>query len=420
MTELITTIIALVIIIALIIINIIIKRKNPNKNPLNRKIKKIKLALLILGLILFAFSSYFCYRNLNTFTMSNNDIIKTCLLEGLTTFILVLPLSIDSLYEHLFKEEKISHTKFIIAKEYNKEYLRKLNAAGIYVYFETSKKVKNNYLSLAEAKNFPQGNYYINPEDSKHLKNEYLLRSSKSLAEIYDLILDERGKHDNYIRAFEFNILLYVPIIVSLIIFYIQGFPICIDIFMVSLLKLGTFIVSHHIFPSSPYDVDLMTRHPKKYTDLLGEQEWIMIILESFCLCFVITIPYMFLLSEGTTVSFAGTMLISTYLFTIIFLLFSTFSSKMLIKNIIPTLKYRPTRFLIILIILLTIAVNYIPYNLLDNIGLQNYFASIIIALIAVFFPEFTKIARYFTMKGRKKNVSKNNQKHRRSQSHNA
>jgi len=415
MWEVVYAIIALIIVIVLIIINIRIKKKNPNKNPLIRKVKRIKIGLVVLSFVLFAWAGYFCYKNLDTYDMTNKDIIKTCLLEGITAFILCLPLSIDSLYESILKEDKISHTKFVIAKEYNKEYLRKLNAAGIHVYFEISKKVKNNKLSLEEALKFPAGNYYISSRDSKRLKNDYLYRSDKSLEEVYDLIQEERGKHDNYIRTLEFDILLYAPLIISLIVFYLQGFPIGIDCLMVSILKLGTFLVSHFILPKMPYDVDLMERYPKNYTDLFGEQEWIMLSLESFCLCFVITIPYMFLLSEGTSVAFAGTTFICTYLDTIVFLLFSLFSGKLLVKNIIPTIKFKWSRYFLLMLIILSIGVNFIPYYLLDNIGLQNYLVSIVIALIAVFFLEFTKIARYFTMKGRKKNVFKNYQKRSRS-----
>ena len=59
--------------------------------------------------------------------------------------------------------------------------------------------------------------------------------------------------------------------------------------------------------------------------------------------------------------------------------------------------------------IILTILICFIPKDGFINIGLKNYISALLISLISIIFIEITKLARYTTTKGIKRNGSKDN-----------
>jgi hypothetical protein len=86
-----------------------------------------------------------------------------------------------------------------------------------------------------------------------------------------------------------------------------------------------------------------------------------------------------------------------------------------MIKNIIKSFKNIRMIIYLLIIIFITIIINFVTILGTDNIGIQNYFVCIIFGLIPLLILEIIKLARFTTMKGKKKNVPKNNKRHKKS-----
>ena len=140
MTTTTNIIISFIILLILIIYNIYISKKHNQslKLELYKKIKKIKIILYLVSIIIFIL---FLITNLLPLgTSPTNKEIITCIINALSVSLLALPLSLETLYITTFtNEEKYTYIKTIITTIYNKEYITKLNKAGINVILLSNK-----------------------------------------------------------------------------------------------------------------------------------------------------------------------------------------------------------------------------------------------------------------------------------------
>ena len=255
----------------------------------------------------------------------------------------------------------------------------------------------------------------IKEDDSKkierRIKDTYY---NDSIIESYHLIEQSRGVHDNYIRTLKFIFVIYLSLFFTTISFFAQGFPIYSNLFNMMVLKLITYLLAEYVYKYLPFDTDIMTREPKEKNRIMSFQEWMIIVLEAFCICFTLSIPYMFILANDGSLALTYTILVITLIYTMIWYTYAAISEKAVIKNIIHSFKLKSI-LLTLGAILLSIILLFLPRAGFTNIGLKNYLVSILISLIPILFIEITKLARYTSRKGKKKYGNKNNKKSKRS-----
>lgn len=377
------------------------KNKNCYKSRFYHKSKRLVIGLYILFVMI---SIILFILNMQSYSITNS------MINTLAITLLFCPISISTLYQTSFKEEeKYSHIKYVITKEYDTKYIRRLNTAGIKVIYLTKEAKKlNDVLKDGLKQNITS----INAEAKDVLKNIEDSYYDESIKESYDMIKNSRGVHDNYIRTLKFNLTIYISLFFTILTFIVQGFPLYYNIFNIMILKLITYLLSEYVYKYLPFDTDIMIREPKEKNILMGFQEWMITILEAFCVCFTISIPYMFILASGGGISLTYTILTVTLLYFIVWYTYAIISEKIFIRNIMNSLS-KKSIILTIGAILLTIIILFLPKAGFTNIGIKNYIVSLLISLIPIIFIEITKLARYSSVKGRKKHAIKNNKKYR-------
>ncbi len=423
MTTKINLIIALSLFFLIIIYKIIIKRKNKidYKSALFEKTNKLKKILYIISSIMFPISII-----INIIVIGKDSSLNTSLtyiINALTITILFLPLSLDKLYEISFNnEEKISHTKTIITNIINPKIIKKLNKAGINVIILSSEKHKLKIKTITEdeiEKKYLSKNIIIQTDNlkivDKLINKTNVYYEFENLNDAYNKIYNARGVHDNYIRSIKYLITTYLPLYLSFIFLNIIKFPVDYNILLVIMLKIFTIIITTYLYRNLPYDNDIMTRKPKNVGIVMGHQEIILIIIESFFIFFMLNVPYMFVLSQGGTQSFANTLYYTVFIFTNLFMTYSYISESNFIKNIFKSLKNIRIIIYTIICILITLFFNFNSYFNTRNIEIHNYIACVFFGIISILLMELIKLARFTTQKGRKKNELKNNKKRARS-----
>ena len=174
------------------------------------------------------------------------------------------------------------------------------------------------------------------------------------------------------------------------------------------------------IYKKMPYDEDIRERKVKNKNVVLGKQELLFTIIESFYISFVITLPYMYIMSQGGTQQFANTTYYLIFIYSELFIIYSNISESFILINIFKSFKNIYLILYSIFNILIILLLNFTTIFNTRNIYLHNNISCILFSLIPIVFIEITKLARYFTLKGKKKNENKNNKKQRRSKSNNS
>lgn len=397
------------------------KYKNVYRGDLYYRSKKIINILYFLSVIVFGIMfalNIVIYKDYSSTTSS-----LTYLVNALSVAILALPLTLQNLYISSFKdEEKYSHTKTIVTNIFDEKIIKKFNKSGIKVITLTPDKVETKIKTITE-KEFDSKliskNLIITTENKKYLNGKIdkdnTIFEFNDLKSAYNKIYNARGIHDNYIRTIKYLITIYLPLILSYIFLSVMGFPVTYNILLVMILKVITIITSEFIYKKLPYDTDIMIRKVKPSKILIGKQETIITIFNAFCIFFSCTIPYMFTISQGTSEQLSLTLLLISYIYSNIFLLFSLISESALFVNIIKSLKNIRVIMYVLMSLGFTFIFNFTTYFNTRNIYLKNYLACILFGLIPIIIFEFTKLARFTTIKGVKKNANKNNKKQRRS-----
>ena len=394
---------SILVVLVIITFKILNTKKNHNnyRGLFYRKSLVFNTFLYIIAIFLFA---YLFIINLK----DHNVIIS--ILNALSIAILFIPSSINTLYKTSFKdEEEFSHLKYVITEDYDAKIVRKLNRAGISIIFlsETYDKA----IPLDKLKDLDGNkNVTVNTKDYEEVfrivgNSAYF----EYLSDAYETIRYSRGVHDNYIRTVKFNLAIYGGLFFSICAMLIQGFPLYYNLFNACVFKVLTYLSAEYLYKHLTFDTDIMDRKPKPTNIFLGFQEILISLIEAFCICFALTIPYMYILASGGTINLTYTILTVTLLYSCIWLTYSYLSERTFITNLIKSFKNKKLIIITICMIILTILICFIPKDGFINIGLKNYMSALLISLISIIFIEITKLARYTTTKGIKRNGSKDN-----------
>ncbi len=419
MTSILNLIMALIIFTLIIIYKIYQnkKYKESYKGELYDKSKRLIKLLYLLSIIVFIIMfiiNLIIYKDYGNVSAN----IKY-LINALSVALLVMPLSIHKLYLTSFKdEEKYSHIKTIVTTEYNEKIIKKFNRAGINVLIITEKKIDTK-IKTVTTDEFDKKQILktlIIKTSNKNFLNKMINKENtisefKDLNNLYNIIKKSRGTHDNYIRTLKYLIITYTPLVLSYIFLSIMGFPVVYNILLILLLKVFTIITSDYLYKYLPYDTDIMTREVKPKNILIGKQEILLCILTAFCIFFTSTFPYMFTIAQDASQELSFTLLVISYIYSNIFLTISLISESPLVKNLIKNITNWRIILYIIICIAITLLFNFTTYFGTRNIELQNYLVCIGFGLAPILIFEITKLARYTSMKGPKKNESKNNKK---------
>ncbi|MGN0966910.1 MAG: cation transporting ATPase C-terminal domain-containing protein [Candidatus Coprovivens sp.] len=419
MNTTINIILSIILLMIIIVIKIINYKKNPSINKestLYIHEKKLCKILTIISIILIPFL-LITNKILNDYTLINN------ILNTLSITLLVLPISIHNLYNTYIKnEEELLYTKTIITtKEISKKLLKQINKSHINVVLITTKETNLN-LPIINKEDITtkelRKNIIINSNSYKTITNKYNQKLNfiytEDVEKTYNEIINSRGVCDNYIRTIKYNIIANSSLLLSMFfINYIMGFPFPYTLSLTLLIKLTTLLTSHHIYKKLPYDIDINTRTVRDKNTYLYKQEKFLMFFQISLIMIGMSLPYMYFMAYGTTLTYANTVLYLTFIFSNIFLTLVNLSEEITIKNILKIYKSLPIIIYIISLIIITIILYYLNIFETEQIGLRNYLASAFVALVSTILYDITKFARYTTMRGSKKHEHKNNKKHK-------
>ena len=405
-------------------------QKNKNKNYLKKDLYK-KTNLLSKILYLISTLTFIIFLIINLVINGNDTSIEatiTYILNALSISLIIFPLSLNTLYLKYFKdEEKYSHIKTIITTKITKHLLKKYNKAGINIIILSNIEQQLDIKSIEEKelkKSHLKKTLQIKTDNlnllDKYLVESTIIKETKNLDNLYKQIYNSRGLHDNYIKSIKYILTTHIPLIISNIILTILGFPPTINLLLVGILKLITIYNIDCIYKKLPYEKDIMERKPKPSNILIAKQEILFILIESFCITFLTTVPYMGCLSGGSSLIFANTLYLLIYFYSCLFLTYSYSNDTFIIINLIKSYKHLPTFIYTILFIIFIVSLNFIPYLNTENVGLKNNLSSMLFGFFTIILLEIIKLARFTTMKGNKKNEHKNNKKHKRSKLNNS
>ena len=399
-------IIALIILFLIILLKIyqIKKNKDCYKKELYHQAKKFNLFLYCLSLLIFTICLI-----VNTHNAESNSSLNI-ILNSLAIAFITMPLSINTLYLTSFKdEEKYSHIKTIVTDQYNSNLIKKFNRAGINVIILTPKKLKTKIKVISESevdKKLLKKNIIINTSNKdllNDLNKDFTYYEFTDLTNAYDKIYQARGLADNYIRTIKYNITTYLPLLLCYIIFNIAGFPTYSNLLLILILKVFTIIINETIYKTMPFDSDIATRKPKPTSIFIGSQEIFITIIESFCIAFTLSLPYMFTLAQGVSLNFANTIYLISFIYINLFMTYSLYSEHNILYNIFKSLKNIKIDLYVLVSIIITIGINYFTYFTTRNIGLKNYCSSVLVSIVPILIFELTKFARFTTTRKKEK-----------------
>lgn len=414
-------IISIIILILLTIYNLYIYKNNKHvyKKDLYNKITKIKKICYLISII-----TFIIFLIINLIPLGLNPSVKQlteAIVNSLSVSLLSVPISLETLYLRFFNnEEKYSHIKTIVTNINNQDIITKFNNADINVILLSNSKTKLKTITEDNiTSKILNETIQIKTQDlkiiDKKIHKETTIKEFNNLEDLYHKIEQSRGTHDNYIRTIKYLVSTYLSLVISYLFISIMGFPIYYNLLIVCILKLFTTIKTEFLYKSLPYDKDIMTRTVKPSYILMGKQETLFLIMESFILSFAITTPYMYILASGASLEFASTMAIVTTIIINNIISYYYLNDSSYIINFFKEIKNIRLHIFTILSIIFIIILNYTKYFGTKNITLYNNLGSLAISAIFILSLEIPKIARFTTQKGKKKNETKNNKKQRRS-----
>ena len=133
--------------------------------------------------------------------------------------------------------------------------------------------------------------------------------------------------------------------------------------------------------------------------------------MECFIITFALTIPYMYFLANGVSISIAFTILIVTFIIINSLLPYYQLNDSSFIKNIFKNIKNMRLNISLLISICMIFIVNFTKLFKTANIQLQNNMACLVISIFTILILELPKIARFSAKRGRRKNEIKNNKK---------
>ena len=421
-------IVALIIFLITIIgIIYIIKTTKKEKNILHTHTKKLNIILIILSFILFISSLIINLINIDEYSIKN--IIDT-IFNSISIGLIPLPITTSIIY-YIFdcSKNEYYHIKTIISNEdIPKSLYNKLRKAHINLIIVSE---KNPSLEIKELKKeqlnkniIKTKSFFINSKDYNNIldlfSNKDEVIYSTNVSSTYKEIIDSRGNEDNYIRTIKYLISSYLPLILSVLLFWFTSFPFTSNLLLIVTIKVYTLITSLFVYKNMPFDTDIKLRYPKPSKVFIPSQELLLNVIQSFLVFFILTIPYMYILTLGGSEKFVTTIYLITFIYANIFLTYVNYSESSMLKNIFVSLKNIKLDIMVLVSIAFTIIINYIHIFNTTNIGIRNYFGCVLFAFIGTIIFDITKFARFITIRGDKKHETKNHKKHRRSKLNNS
>ena len=392
------------------------KKSNKYQDQLYLRIKKITILLIIISIV-----TFIAVFLINHYIEKESSIFLN-ILNALSISLISLPITSFGLYHQILNDEdKLTKITNIVTDIVDEKYTKLFNQAGIHLVILSKNKprfIKESILEKDYKRNLLTKNIHIKTSSKdilSKMKNENIIYEFNSLEELYKRLINARGEHDNYLRSLKYIVLTYLPLFLAYIVFKITGFPFNYNLLLILVAKLLTILALEFVYKKMPYDIDLKFRKPLKKSNLFGTQESIFLFIESLIIMIGLSIPYMFILSQGGNILQSNTIFYNTFIYINILLTLCLYSEQLLIKNSISILKRINILIYILINILISIALNYFHYFKTMNIGLNNHLGIIIMSMFAILMLELIKIARLTTVKGVKKNESKNHKKHQRS-----
>lgn len=388
-----TTIISLILLLLLILFTITNIKEERFIN-----VRKYIILLYVISIIVFVI----------LFLVDNDIMTKNKIINSLTISLMLIPFTLQNI-NNLKIDENISRIKTIITNKINDNQLRKFKQSHIKVVLIS----KENKLGLKETKieeisaKTLKKTTFINSNDIDVLDeyiNKTTLKKTSNLNKIYDEIIENRLKEDNYLKSIKFILLVYVPLLLSTILFKVYSITSPITLLLVVMIKYLSIITTRFIINKNRDDHDIKYNKPKPLKKHLTVQEKFLIVLQTLVSYAFLITPYLYLLLIGGPEKTINTIYLVIYFYIMIFSLVTTITDKPIIKNILN----KKVIIMTILIIIITILINYINVFENESITIRNYIPCIIIAFVSTLFFEYTKLARYLTMKRRQKNESKN------------
>lgn len=401
--------ISLLIIILLFVYNIYTSKKYKKiiQTELYKKISRIKKILYLLSILLFII---FLIINLSMLgTNPTEEETINCFLKAISIAIIAIPISLDTLYLTTFNdEENYSHIKTIVTDIYDKELINKYNKANINVIILSEKKtelktIPEKKITPNDLKETIQIKTDNNKIIDKQIDKSTTKKEFKSLDTLYNKIINSRGVHDNYLRTIKYLIATYLPIILSYFFLIFMQFPVTYNILLIALLKLYTTIISRIVYKHLPYDKDIPYRQVKPLNVLIPSQEIFLLLIDCFIIFFTLTLPYMYVLAKDTGILFANTIYFVIFAITNNLLTYYYLNDSSFILNIIKNITKIRIHIFTIISIIFIILINFNNYFLTRNIGIQNILGCLIISITGILILELTKLARFISTKGRKK-----------------
>ena len=420
MTNLLSIIFSLIVLLLIIFIKDTQAQKSKNNyhGPLYYRLTNTNRFLIIISILIFIIVTIIDY-NTHTYERSWMSFI-TVVLNGLSIAIITLPISISNIYNTVFRdEEKLLNIQYIVTDIYDKKMIYKYNKAGINVIILTTEELNTKIKTISESsykKTIINGNLIIKTDNHNITKKlDNALYEFKNIKSCYKRIENARMKADTIARILKYNLLTYLPLALLYFLLVITKFPAIYNILIALLMKLITILATEYVYKYIPADTDLMERKPIYNGRIIGFQEIVFLIFTSVCILFSYSLPYQFVVSEGGTLNLALSLLLTTFLFNNIFITYTLYSERAMCTNIIKSIKNLRVDIYTIVMIILTILLNFIHYLGTKNIGIQNYFVCLVLGLIPLLILEIIKLARFTTGKGEKKNATKNNKRNRKS-----
>ena len=147
-------------------------------------------------------------------------------------------------------------------------------------------------------------------------------------------------------------------------------------------------------------DYDVLRRKPRIIEDkIFTGQEIMFNILSIIAIILGSSIIYMSTLTAGSSQQLSMSLVLNIYLYSYIFIILINLSESLTIINIFKSLKDLCTLTIILLLIIISLIMWYLPLLGISRLNFLNYRSCIIIALIITIWFDITKIARYFRRK---------------------
>lgn len=391
--------------------------KKREKTIIDVKHNKILICFYVLMVVVFVVSLFM------NVMLDGNNVDKTgeYLFHALSVAILVCPLSLQGMNLIYFKKaSKLMFTRTVVTNQISKSLLERYNRARLNIIIIGNKKAKGVFFPSFEEneekkyKNKLNENIFIKTDNIKFIKKivdeETTVFEFEDLDRLYDAIMADRGKYDNYTKMIKYLLITYGSLLISYFFLNLMGFPWKYNLLLAVLLKFGTVLVSRFLYNEMEFDTDLETRQSQIYGTLFDKQEVMFIFIQMFINTMLFCLPYMYVLAVGGTQEFGNTLFYIIFVYINLFMTFSYSSESNIIKNVWKSLRNKGMVIYFVSCIIFTIFLNFSDYFETRNIELHNNVACILWGFVAVLFCEFIKLIRYMTKRGKMKNEVKNNE----------